>query len=127
MKPLKVIRGFLHPHDLARKGARRAVVLGEYRDHWVVAPATTYFERKGVVPPGHVLLAKTTPARKRSGFDADLDILVSIRDAVRVSPASPWIEGAEQIGVLDLEVDLRVLRRFGEEIKAFPIGERIYN
>jgi hypothetical protein len=124
---VKIIRGFLHPRDLARKGDRRAVVLGEYRDHWVVAPATTYFERSGRVPPGHVLISpKTCGQFSRTGFDRD-EILISIRDAVRVERGSVWLSGVSQIGGFDIEKEPRLLRRFGEEIRAFPIGERIYN
>lgn len=124
---LRVIRGFLHPRDLARKGDRRAVVLGEYRDHLVVAPVTTYFERSGRVPPGHVLIdRKTCASFGRTGFDRD-QVLVSIRDAVRVARDSIWLESSSQIGVLDLDAEPRLLRRFGEEIQAFPIGERIYD
>ncbi len=124
---LRVIRGFLHPRDLARKGDRRAVVLGEYQDHVVVAPTTTYFERSGRVPPGHILIDKKACASfGRTGFDRD-QILVSVRDAVRVACDSVWLESVSQIGVLDLDAEPRLLRRFGEEIQAFPLGGRIYN
>jgi len=124
---INVILGFLDPRDPEKKSARRAVVLGEVfkdgRRYLLVAPATTYYQRKGVVPPGHVLIQAQSPCRKGSGFSPDIDILVSVRDARFFSATSPWLAEAQVVGQLNLANDKRVLDRFIEEMRRFQPRE----
>lgn len=124
---IKVILGFLDPRDPEQKAARRAVVLGEIerggRRYLLVAPATTYFARKGVVPPGHVLVQASSLCREGSGFTPDIDVFISVRDASFVSATSPWLAEAKEVGQLNLAKDLRVRDRFVEEVKRFQPRE----
>jgi len=124
---LNVMLGYIDPSDPMKKTARRAVVLGETqregRSYLLVAPATTYFERRGVVPPGHVLIQNHSPCRKGSGFSPDIDVLINIRDAIFVSATSVWVAGAKVIGQLNLADDKRVFDRLIEEIRRFKPRE----
>jgi hypothetical protein len=126
---LKVISGYIDPLDRAHKAGRRGLVLGaqtrDGRRYLLVAPATTYYARKGTVPPGHVLLQVGSPARKRSGFDP-IDILINIRDARWLAEDSYWLDGHTVIGQLDLSADKRIKARFAEELRAFPPQEVYY-
>lgn len=124
---LKIIKGILDPRDLARKGARRGVILGVDRDTGavLVAPCTTYYERTGRVPPGHVLLNAKNCQFDKTGFDRDV-ILINIRDAFYAAPGSPWIVGAEQIGVLDLDAAPRVRSLIGQALREFPPRATVY-
>jgi hypothetical protein len=128
---LNVILGFLDPRDPEEKAARRAVILGEIsrggRRYLWVAPATTYFQRKGVVPPGHVLIQAQSPCRKGSGFTPDIDVLVSVRDAAFFSADSPWLAESEVIGQLNLANDRRVWDRFVEEMRRFQPREVFFD
>ena len=128
---LDVLLGFLDPRDPKEKAARRAVVLGEIdregRRYLWVAPATTYFQRKGVVPSGHVLIQACSPCRKGSGFTPDIDILISVRDAAFVSADSPWLAEAEEVGQLNLASDRRIWDRFIEEMKRFQPREVFFD
>jgi hypothetical protein len=125
---LKVIRGYIDPLD--RTKSRPGVVLGtrirEGNRYLLVAPATTYYARKGTVPPGHVLLQVGNAARKRSGFD-QVDVLINIRDARWLAQDSYWLEGHAVNGQLDLSADKRTGVRFAEELDAFPPKEVYYD
>ena len=123
---LKVVRGFISPYDLAKKQDRRAVIMDDENGVVVVAPVTTYFSRSGTVPPGHVLIDEKSQSRAKAGFDKP-QVLVSIRDIVRVAKDSPWFKGTQVIGHLDLGKDQRILRRFGEELRDFPIRSRVFD
>lgn len=125
---LKVFKGILDPRDLARKGARRGILLGfdKASGAALVAPCTTYFERSGRVPPGHVLInAQNCPSFSKTGFDKG-DILVNIRDAFYATPDSPWIGGAVHIGNLDIESAPRVRNLIGQALREFPPRETVY-
>lgn len=125
---LKVVKGVLDPHDMARKGARRGILLGfdQSSGAFLVAPCTTYFERSGRVPPGHVLInAQNCPSFSKTGFDKE-DILVNIRDAFYATPDSPWINGASHIGNLDINSAPRVRSLIGQALREFPPRELVY-
>jgi len=124
---LNVMLGFIDPSDPEKKTARRAVVLGELqkdgRRYLLVAPATTYFQRRGVVPPGHVLIQTNSPCRKGSGFSPDIDILINVRDSIFVSATSVWVAESRVVGQLNLAKDKRVFDRLIEEIRRFKPRE----
>lgn len=101
------VTGFMSPVDREKKGARRAVILGMNNGKVLLAPATTWFERTGKVPFGHVLLTDKSAAYKGSGFNKPF-ILISIRDAAWFSIDSEWVKNVEQMGVLDTDKDKRL-------------------
>jgi hypothetical protein len=124
---LKVISGYVDPLD--RTKSRPGVILGtdiqEGKCYILVAPATTYYARKGVVPTGHVLIQVGNAARKRSGL-SPVDTLINIRDARWLAEDSYWLDGHTVIGQLDLSADKRIKARFAEELRAFPPQEVYY-
>ena len=117
---LKVVRGIQSPFDHAQKNDRRAVVLAADGKAGIIvlAPATTYFQRTQRVPPGHVLLLKGGLCYESSGFDADA-ILISIRDAFRVSINSTWVKRMVEIGELDTEKDKRFECQFKQLLREY--------
>jgi hypothetical protein len=126
---LQVIWGYVDPLDDCAK-ARPGVILWQQvqdgRHYLLVAPATTYYARKGTVPTGHVLLQVGNAARKHSGL-SPVDTLINIRDARWLSQDSYWLEGHTVIGQLDLSADKRIKARFAEELRAFPPQEVYYD
>ncbi|MCX8016350.1 MAG: hypothetical protein N2690_00405 [Rhodocyclaceae bacterium] len=124
---LTVLKGVLHHQDRARKGAHRAVLLGKKEGAVLLAPCTTYYGRRGIVPPGHVLVnSQNCPSFEGTGFDQP-NILIGVRDAFFASPRSPWAVEATQIGVLDLSKATRVQALMAQAIKEFPQGASCMN
>ena len=124
---LKVLKGIIDPQDPDQKSARRGILLG-YKEGGAifVAPCTTYFERTGRVPPGHVLLnEKNCPSFSKTGFDKR-EILINIRDAFCAAPNSKWVAAAEEVGFLDLKSAPRVRDLIGQCLREFPPRAMVY-
>lgn len=117
---LVVVTGLRWPADQNEK-SRPAVVLGMVDGRLAIAPCSTWPARHGLtVPPGAVLVQKSSPAYAATHFACEATA-IRIGDTALFAVGSVWVRDLRQIGTLDLALDKRLRDNLVQAMKEFDL------